>query len=70
MSPHKFFDEGKVLSFVQLSVPPVAHDKRMNMIMVEIDNGPKLICWTEEKVVADQRVRIFFEDGLPICKSP
>lgn len=70
MSPHKFFDEGKILSFVQLDIPPEHHDKAMNLVMVEIDNGPKLICWTKDKLAAEQRVKVFFEDGLPICRTP
>jgi len=70
MSPHKFFDEGKILSFVHLDVPPEDYEKSMNMVMVEIDNGPQMICWTEEKYAIDQRVRVFFEDGLWRCRTP
>lgn len=70
MSPRKFFDEGKILSFVQLNVKVGHRDKPMNMVMVEIDNGPKLICWAEGKLSAEQRVRVFSEDGLLLCRTP
>ena len=70
MSPRTFFDEGKVLSFVKLGVPPMHHETPMNLVMVEIDNGPKLICWADGKLSAEQRVKVFYDDDLLMCKSP
>jgi len=70
MEPRTFSDEGKILSFVQLGIPPEHHDKSMDIAMVEIDDGPKLICWADVKLSPEQRVRVFSEDGLLRCKVP
>jgi uncharacterized OB-fold protein len=70
MSPRKFFDEGKVLSFVKLEMPPMRHDKPMNLLMVEIDNGPKVICWADDNYAPEQRVKVFYDKDLLMCKSP
>ena len=70
MTPRKFFDEGKILSFVKLGVAPEHHDKPMNLVMVEIDNGPKQICWAEDTLAAEQRVRVHTEGGLYLCRTP
>ena len=48
MEQRKFFDEGKVLSYVSLKVQPEDHGEPMDLVMVEIDNGPQLACWTDE----------------------
>lgn len=68
-SPKKFSDEGKVLSFIQLGILPEHHEKPENLVMVEIDDGPKLICWADDNLAEGQRVRVSFEDGLIICKG-
>jgi len=70
MSPRKFFDEGKVLSFVKLGVSPENSKAPMNLVMVEIDNGPKLVCWTDALLKADQRVKVSSEGGLLLCRIP
>lgn len=70
MSPRKFFDEGKVLSFISLGIRPEGHEEPMDLVMVEIDNGPQLVCWAKDDLEADQRVRVFEEGGLHRCKVP
>lgn len=70
MAHRKFFDEGKVLSFVSLGVNPQDFDKPMNLAMVEIDNGPKLVCWADDQMKDEQRIKVYIEQGLLRCKSP
>ena len=70
MSPRKFFDEGKVLSYVKLGVPPEHYDRPMDIVMVEIDNGPKIVCWADFPLKVDQRVKVVYEKGLLVCQSP
>lgn len=70
MVPRKFFDEGKVLSFVKLGMPPMYHEKLLNIVMVEIDNGPKIICWTDEVMAPERRVKAFYDQDLLMCKTP
>lgn len=70
MEPREFSDEGKVLSFVKLEIPPEHHDKPMNIVMVEIDDGPKMICWAANILAQNQRVKVFSEGGLIQCKVP
>jgi uncharacterized OB-fold protein len=70
MSPRIFFDEGKVLSYVKLDVPPEHTETPMDLVMVEIDNGPKIVCWADFPLKADQRVKIVSERGILVCRSP
>lgn len=70
MIPRKFFDEGKVLSFVKLGVLPENHTELMNLAMVEIDDGPKIVCWADASLKMEQRVRVFKSDGILQCSPP
>jgi uncharacterized OB-fold protein len=70
MEPRKFFDEGTVLSFMPLKVQPEGFERPMDLVMVEIDNGPQLVCWTDEPMKADQRIKVFEEGKLIRCRSP
>lgn len=70
MSPRKFFDEGRVLSYVKLGVKPEHSDAVMDLVMVEIDKGPKLVCWSETPLKAEQRVKVVSENELLICRQP
>jgi uncharacterized OB-fold protein len=70
MEQRKFFDEGKVLSYVSLKVQPEDHAQPMDLVMVEIDNGPKLVCWTSESLKADQRIKVYMDGAIIRCRSP
>ena len=70
MEQRKFFDEGKVLSYVSLKVQPENHKEPLDLVMVEIDNGPKLVCWTDEPLKADQRIMVYLDGDIIRCRSP
>jgi uncharacterized OB-fold protein len=70
MERRKFFDEGKVLSYVSLKVQPEDHKEPLDIVMVEIDNGPKLVCWTDEPLKVDQRIRVYLDGDIIRCRSP
>jgi len=70
MDQRKFFDEGKVLSYVSLKVQPEDHGEPMDLVMVEIDNGPQLVCWTNEPLKVDQRIKVYQDGGITRCRSP
>ncbi len=70
MKPHLFFDEGKVLSYVSVKVNPEDSDKKMDLVMVEIDSGPKLVCWTDVPLTIDQRIKVVKEGSLLRCIPP
>jgi uncharacterized OB-fold protein len=70
MEQRKFFDEGKVLSYVSLKVKPEDYGEPMDLAMVEIDNGPRLVCWTNETLKAEQRIRVYLDGVIIRCKTP
>ena len=70
MEQRKFFDEGKVLSYVSLKVQPENHKEPLDLVMVEIDNGPQLVCWTDEPLKADQRIMVYIDGDIIRCRSP
>jgi hypothetical protein len=40
-------NQGTVLAHVRLGVVPVKYDFPMDLLMLEIRNGPKIVCWTD-----------------------
>jgi len=67
MNRASFPDEGKVLSYTRLQVPPEGFNAPLDIVMVEIDTGPKLVCWTDSSLEVDQRVRVFSDQGMLRC---
>jgi len=70
MSPRKFFDEGKILSYVKLGVMPEHHIQPMDLAMVEIDEGPKIVCWADAGLKMEQRVKVLKTDDILWCSPP
>ncbi|MEM4262507.1 MAG: hypothetical protein QW505_02010 [Thermoplasmata archaeon] len=68
MSPQEFPDSGRVLSYVKLGIPPEKRIRPMDLVMVEILDGPKIVCWTNSEITKDQVVRIKMEDGIFLCE--
>lgn len=68
MSSVKYPDEGIVLSYTRLQIPPNGFAAPLDLVMVEIDDGPKLVCWTDTPLEIDQRVRVLTEEGLLRCR--
>lgn len=68
MSPQEFLDSGRVLSYVKLGVFPEKRNYPMDLVMVELLDGPKIVCWTNSEISKDQVVRIKTEDGILRCE--
>jgi len=68
MIPKEFLDEGIVLSFTRLQIPPEGFLAPLDLVMVELDEGPKLVCWTDSELKVDQKVRIYTEGEIMRCK--
>jgi uncharacterized OB-fold protein len=68
MEQKEFSNEGKVLSYTRLQVPPEGFDTPLDIVMVEIDKGPKLICWTESELAIDQRVEVYSDQNMFKCR--
>lgn len=69
MTRMTFLDEGKVLSYAHLQIPPEGFDTPLDLAMVEIEKGPKLVCWTDKALKIDDRVKISFDRGIFRCDS-
>ena len=67
MAPKRFVETGKVLSYTRLQLPPEGFDVPLDLALVELDNGPKLICWTDRSLEIDDRVRVYTGSGLLRC---
>jgi len=61
-------EKGKVLSFVELQVIPEGFENPYNTALVEIDNdGPKIICWTTDKLEVEDIVAVTEYKGKYLC---
>ena len=68
MSSQEFPDSGRVLSYVKLGVFPEKRNYPMDLVMVELLDGPKIVCWANSEISKDQVVRIKTEDGILRCE--
>lgn len=58
---------GRVLSFTFLHAVPEGLSDAYNLALVEIDDGPKMVCWTSGKLKEDDEVVIEINKGKYIC---
>ncbi len=70
MEQRKFFDEGRVLSYVSLKVQPEDYSEPMDLVMVEIDNGPQVVCWTNDPLKVEQRIKVYQDGPIIRCRAP
>lgn len=68
MEQKEFPSEGKVLSYTRLQVPPEGFDSPLDIAMIEIKDGPKLICWTDSELKINQKVEIYSEQKMLRCR--
>jgi uncharacterized OB-fold protein len=40
-------NQGTVLAYVKLGVIPVEYEFPMDLLMLEVKTGPKIVCWTD-----------------------
>lgn len=68
MKTSEWEDKGKVLSFVGLRVIPEGFNSPYDAALVEIEkDGPKVICWTTDKLKVDDEVVVTELDGKFLC---
>lgn len=72
MKADEWPDEGRVLSFARLQAMPEGLQDPYNMALVEIEDGPKLVCWTSGTLKENDEVSITEVGGRYICspKAP
>ena len=68
MKPEEWPDEGVVLSYSKLGVMPQGLNVPMDLVLVEVPKGPKVICWTANKVKAGDELVIVEQDGQYFCR--
>ena len=68
MKPADWKDKGKVLSFTYLNAIPEGFSDPYNLALVEIEDGPKMVCWTSGRLKENDIVVITQHDGKYICK--
>ncbi len=61
-------DEGKVLSFTRLQAVPEGLQDPHDMALVQVEKGPKLVCWTNRALKEDDEVRVIELGGKYMCK--
>lgn len=67
MTAAEWPDEGKVLSFEELQVIPEGFEAPSNLVLVSIEKGPKVICWTADRLKVDDDVTISEKGGRLVC---
>jgi uncharacterized OB-fold protein len=60
-------DEGRVLSFTQLQAFPEGLKQPHNLVLVGIEKGPKIVCWTTSTLKEDDEVTITDVSGKYFC---
>jgi uncharacterized OB-fold protein len=60
-------EEGTVLSFVTLGAELEGHKNPVNLLLVGIAKGPKLICWTESTLSEGDMVLVCPSDKVYHC---
>lgn len=68
MKPEEWADEGKVLSFTRLQAVPEGLQEPHDMALVQVEKGPKLVCWTTRALKENDIVRIVDADGKYMCE--
>jgi len=68
MVQKEFPDEGRVLSYTRLQVPPEGFNVPLDLAMIEIQEGPKLVCWTESELEIGQMVEVYLDQNMFKCK--
>ena len=57
-------NQGKVAAYVRLGVVPDGHDFPVDLLMVEVEDGPKIVCWTDTPFSAGDMVTfVQLEEG-------
>jgi uncharacterized OB-fold protein len=67
MKPEEWPDEGRVLSFTRLQAIPEGFEDPYNMVLVGIEEGPTLICWTSGTLKDKDEVTITEVKGKCVC---
>jgi len=67
MKPADWEDKGKVLSFTYLNAIPEGLPDPYNLALVEIQDGPKMVCWTSGRLKENDIVVITQHNGKYIC---
>lgn len=67
MKPSEWPDEGEVLSFTRLHAIPEGFEDPYNLVLVGVEKGPKLVCWTSGTLKEKDPVTIRERDGRYFC---
>lgn len=67
MKPDEWPDEGKVLSFTRLQAIPEGLQDPYDLALVNIEDGPKIICWTSGTLKVDDEVAVTEMKGKFLC---
>ncbi len=67
MKPADWADKGKVLSFTYLKALPEGLSDPYNLALVEIEEGPKMVCWTSGRLKENDIVAVEQHDGKFFC---
>jgi uncharacterized OB-fold protein len=69
MMPADWTDQGRVLSFTYLKAVPEGLPDPYNLALVEIEDGPKITCWTSGRLEKDDIVVVTQHDGKYVCSQ-
>jgi len=67
MKKDEWPDEGKVVSFTRLQAIPEGLQDPCNLVLVTIEDGPKIVCWTSGTLKVDDEVAVTDVNGKYLC---
>jgi hypothetical protein len=60
-------NQGTVLAYVKLGVVPVEYEFPMDLLMLEVKTGPKIVCWTDRPFSTGDEVTFVQLGDAYIC---
>ena len=69
MTPAEWKDVGKVLSFTKLRTALDGTEKRYNLAVVAVEDGPKVPCWTTEMLKPGAEVDLSMTGNRCDCRE-
>jgi len=62
-------NQANVIVYIKLGVVPEGQEFPMDLLMLEVKNGPKFVCWTDAPMSEGEEVTFVQIENTYICSS-
>lgn len=60
-------NQAHVIAYIRLGLTPEGHEFPMDLLMLEVTDGPKFVCWTDTKLSEGEEVTFVQIENTYIC---